>query len=383
VANTAAVLAEICSALPAAGSIYFWAAEAGGPRYGRLFGFVVAWWSTTAWTTFLASNTQAAANYLLSEIAVFNLNFSTDVNDVKFRAVQWIVSEIMLFLSVGLCFLGPKSFKWIFRASTAIVMLDFVLNIIWLPIAVSRSYGFQSAEYVFTGTDNQTGAPPVWNWMLSFFVTGGILVGFEASGHISEETQNASITAARGIFSSATISAILGFPVVILFLFCLPKIDEIYNFTAPQPFVQLYALSLGTGGHVFMNVICILGLLLNTAIAGVASSRLIWAVARDGVLPGSAWISKVSDKKEPRNAIIVMLVVSALLLLTILPSPVAFTSLVSAAGVPTITAYALIACKPFPLCVCIVSNNLQSEDVSLLLMSLRMLNGTLAVGLDQ
>ena len=52
---TAAVLAEICSALPAAGSIYFWAAEAGGTKYGRLFGFLVAWWATTAWTTFVAS----------------------------------------------------------------------------------------------------------------------------------------------------------------------------------------------------------------------------------------------------------------------------------------------------------------------------------------
>ncbi|KAI7601179.1 hypothetical protein KC343_g15367, partial [Hortaea werneckii] len=41
---TAAVLAEICSSLPAAGSIYFWAAEAGGRRFGRLFGFIVAWW---------------------------------------------------------------------------------------------------------------------------------------------------------------------------------------------------------------------------------------------------------------------------------------------------------------------------------------------------
>ena len=74
----------------------------------------------------------------------------------------------------------------------------------------------------------------------------------------------------------------------------------------------------------------------------MASSRLIWAVARDGVLPFSGWISAVSDKKQPRNAIIIMHAVAALLLCTILPSPVAFTSLVSAAGVPTITAYALI-----------------------------------------
>lgn len=48
-------MAEVCSASPSAGSIYLWAAEAGGPRFGRLLGFVVAWWSTTAWTTFCAS----------------------------------------------------------------------------------------------------------------------------------------------------------------------------------------------------------------------------------------------------------------------------------------------------------------------------------------
>lgn len=52
---TAAVVAEVCSASPSAGSIYLWAAEAGGPRFGRLLGFIVAWWSTTAWTTFCAS----------------------------------------------------------------------------------------------------------------------------------------------------------------------------------------------------------------------------------------------------------------------------------------------------------------------------------------
>ena len=342
---TAAVLSEVCSALPAAGSIYFWAAESGGVRYGRLFGFIVAWWSTTAWTTFVASNCQAAANFLLSEITVFDLPFSTDTNSIHFRAVQWIVAEGFLFISIGMNYLDPKTYKTIFRVATGVILLDFFLNIIWLPIAVSKTYGFQTADYVFTHTFNETGAPPVWNWMLSFFVTAGILVGFEAPGHISEETQNANIVAARGIFTSAAASAAIGFPLVILFLFCLPDLNTLYALDAPQPFVSIYAMTMGRRGHIFMNVICIIGLIFNTTVAGVASSRLIWAVARDGVLPFSGWISKVSAKKEPKNAIIVMHAVAALLLCTILPSPVAFTSLVSAAGVPTITAYALIACE--------------------------------------
>ena len=38
---SAACLAEICSSIPLSGSIYIWAAEAGGKKYGRFFGFIV------------------------------------------------------------------------------------------------------------------------------------------------------------------------------------------------------------------------------------------------------------------------------------------------------------------------------------------------------
>lgn len=174
---TAAVLAETCSALPAAGSIYLsvpppylntdkisWAAESGGAKYGRLFGFIVAWWSSTAWTTFCASDSQAAANYLLSEINAFNLSFPTDVTNINFRAVQWIVSEVFLAISVLMNWLPPRWYRYVFQAGCFVIVLDFLLNVIWLPIGVAKTYGFQSADFVFTGQYNFTGAPPVWNW---------------------------------------------------------------------------------------------------------------------------------------------------------------------------------------------------------------------------
>lgn len=61
---TAAVLAEICSALPLSGSIYVWAAESAGAKFARFFGFIVAWWSTTAWMTFVAGNCQVSVSGL-------------------------------------------------------------------------------------------------------------------------------------------------------------------------------------------------------------------------------------------------------------------------------------------------------------------------------
>ncbi|KAB8073273.1 amino acid/polyamine transporter I [Aspergillus leporis] len=338
---TAAVIAEVCSASPSAGSIYLWAAEAGGPRFGRLFGFIVAWWSTTAWTTFCASNTQAAVNYMLSELTVFNVDFPTEPSDVKFRAVQWICTEILLALAALLNFMPPKYFRWVFYFSSMVVLLDFFLNIIWLPIGAANTWGFRTAEEAFMSTYNGTGAPAGWNWCLSYLATAGILIGFDASGHVAEETKNASVTAARGIFWSTVVSGIGGLATIILFLFCAPDSETLFSFGSPQPFVPLYAVVLGKGGHIFMNVICVVALWLNTAIAIVAASRLVFAVARDGVLPFSTWVSKVHDG-QPRNAVIVVWTVAALVTCTLLPSSVAFTSLVSAAGVPSAAAYGLI-----------------------------------------
>ncbi|KAK7699639.1 hypothetical protein SLS57_012351 [Botryosphaeria dothidea] len=338
---TAAVIAETCSSLPLAGSIYLWAAEAGGPRFGRLFGFVVAWWSTTAWTTFCASNTQAAVNYMLSEIVVFNVDFPSDASSVKFRAVQWICTEIMLAMAAIANLLPPRYFRWVFYASSFTVVLDFVMNLIWLPIGTKNTYGFRSTHDAFMTTYNGTGAPPGWNWCLSYLATAGILIGFDASGHVAEETKNASVSAARGIFWSTVVSGLGGFVVVILFLFCVPDADTLFSFGGAQPFVPLYAVVLGRGGHIVMNLVCIVALWFNTAIAIIAASRLVFAVARDGVLPYSSWVARV-ENGQPKNAVLVVWGVAALVTCTILPSGVAFTSLVSAAGVPSAAAYGLI-----------------------------------------
>lgn len=176
---------------------------------------------------------------MVQEIVVFNLDFPSDTSSVKFRAVQWITTEVMLALAAIWNLLprrvAPSSailtsklimslaryFKWIFYLSTSFVLLDFVLNMIWLPVATSKSiYGFRSAHDAFMTTYNGTGAPAGWNWCLSYLATAGILIGFDASGHVAEETKNASVAAARGIFWSTVTSGIGGFIVVILFLFC-------------------------------------------------------------------------------------------------------------------------------------------------------------------
>lgn len=107
------------------------------------------------------------------------------------------------------------------------------------------------------------------------------MTGFDAAGHIAEETKNArlisytlttliltqyflltSVVAARGIFTSAVATGVLGFITAILFLFCTPDLGTLFALEAPQPFVQIYSMALGRGGSVFMTVVAVIGLVM-------------------------------------------------------------------------------------------------------------------------
>ena len=57
----------------------------------------------------------------------------------------------------------------------------------------------------------------------------------------------------------------------------------------------------------------------------------------------SDWLSQVDASGQPRHAVTFVYLFGAAILCAILPSQVAFTSLVSAGGIPTIAAYGLIA----------------------------------------
>lgn len=106
------------------------------------------------------------------------------------------------------------------------------------------------------------------------------MIGFDASGHVAEETRNArhvesspvpacptlipnhSVIAGRGILTSALATGIMGFLTSILFLFCTPDLDTLFSLDAPQPFVQIYAMALGKGPSIFMTIVAVLGLIL-------------------------------------------------------------------------------------------------------------------------
>ena len=121
------------------------------------------------------------------------------------------------------------------------------------------------------------------------------MAGFDAAGHIAEETKKArcestsrtkqpwqsttiSVIAGRGILTSVIATGFFGFITVMLFLVCTPDLDFALALDAPQPFVQIYALALGKEGSVIMTIIAVIGLIM------VCSILWLWSTtSSDGL----------------------------------------------------------------------------------------------------
>ena len=98
------------------------------------------------------------------------------------------------------------------------------ISVWWHVIGVLVIVGFlifkpdhhQSFATVFSKTVNNSGFSH-HSWLLVFVLLLGLLqaqytfTGYDASAHMSEETQNASRSAARGVIMSIVVSAVFGY----------------------------------------------------------------------------------------------------------------------------------------------------------------------------
>ncbi|KAI9319553.1 amino acid permease-domain-containing protein [Zopfochytrium polystomum] len=346
----ACCIAEVCSAYPTAGSMYYWAFKCGGPKYGPLLSWVVAWLTVLAWVTNVASDVTSGAQFITNEPLAFNItSFDIDLDDQSARVNQFAIALALLIIAGLLNLIKQKYFVWIYWVFTALMAISFVMNVIWLPIAAHSSYGFQNSTVVWTSTiNNVDGVSMSYSWMLSLLFPMYTLAGFDASGHVAEETKHADLEAPKGIVNSVTSSALISFPILIIFLYCLPDINDFINspYDTNVQIIYMYEAALGVNGQAAVVTVGIVLWLLNATITLQATSRIVFAIARDHVLPFSSYLRAKNRFNQPFAAVLFSCACAFIFLLTILPSQVAFASITSASVVSIVVAYsAIIACR--------------------------------------
>ena len=147
---------------------------------------------------------------------------------------------------------------------------------------------------------------------------------------MAEEIKDAGTSVPRAMVWSYFGNGIIGFVLLITYLFAMPSVDDAISDPSGFPFIYVFGQAMPLAG---VNVLVILVLVLvifSDVSFNASTSRQTFAFARDSGLPFSAWLSRVHPTKEiPVNAVIFSCLFSVVISLINLGSTAAFNAIIS------------------------------------------------------
>ncbi len=144
--------------------------------------------------------------------------------------------------------------------------------------------------------------PAAYGFLVGLLQATWTFTGYDASAHVTEETRDPSRNAPWGIFLSVAVSGVAGYAMLFAVTLAIP--DLATTAAAEKPFIHVLQRGLGTGiGNALIWVV--LGAMWFCGLASITSnSRMLFAFARDGGLPFSGAIARVSPTfKSPHVAV--------------------------------------------------------------------------------
>ncbi|KAF3770596.1 hypothetical protein M406DRAFT_245876, partial [Cryphonectria parasitica EP155] len=327
-------MAEIASAFPTAGGIYFWSYRLGGDKYGRFLSWMTAWWNWAGWICVVPGVQQGATNLLISGLEV-RYPDSTVIYTGWF---SWLLTAIGMIFAMLPNVLGQRALKLYFRFAVFIFFVLFAFYWIWFPVKAAGN--FQSREGVFgrfynginEGTEKQ--ASDSYAWVVCILFGAWEFYGYDASAHLAEETHDASDTVAKGMWGATLCAWTL-----IMVLFCMQDFDAIVSAEYTNNFAEYLVQLLGENGAVAVLVILWIDSTCATASCFMSAQRVTFAISRDDVLPFSKYFRKLSKNKVPVNAAYLVLFLSVAITCAVIGSTVAFSAITATATIATNVSY--------------------------------------------
>ncbi|MCS0636999.1 amino acid permease [Streptomyces sp. LP05-1] len=325
----AAALAEITSRYPTSGGLYYMARQLGGERW--------SWY--TGWLNLLGLlGGIAAQDYGIATFtaAWANLQFGF----VPTPGSLLVMYAVILALHGALNLFGSRLMNILTSLSAWWHLAGAVVIVGALTLVPSHH---QPAGFVFSEFTNNTGwSSPVYVVLLGMLLPCFALAGYDTSAHLSEETSGASVAAARGIIRSVAVSWIAGGVLLIALLFAVQDYAGTLGSRSGVPVAQIFLDALGVAAAKALLLVIIVAQVLCGYTVTASASRMIYAFARDGALPGSARWQKVSRRTAvPANAVWLAVVVAFVLALPSLYSATAFSAVTAISVVGFTPAYAI------------------------------------------
>ena len=232
----------------------------------------------------------ACASLILSGIHIHN---------PEYKIQQWQIFSLTCLLLLGNGAVASLPTHLLTRLNALGAILNGVALFaffIVIPTASVNTPKFGSTTDVLETFRNGTDWPIGMAVLVSFLSVIWTVSGYDAPYHLTEECSNSAVAAPRAIMITSGLGGILGWFLVLLIGYTLIDINEILN--SGQPMANYLSQVLGKdGGLAFLSVVIICVYLCGQSCL-VVSSRLIFAYARDGALPGSSLWSIVSTRTQ-------------------------------------------------------------------------------------
>jgi amino acid transporter len=298
----ALVFGELASHYPVAGALYQYSKY----TVGRRFGWFVGWFYGIALLVTVASVDTAVVPYVTSLVKLW---FGWQLDPTN-HLVLLVITLILLALQTSLNIIGAKVMGRVAKFGVYVEILGTFGVAVVLGI-----HGFHHGLGFLTSTlgaqhasANALGLNFGGSWLgaalVAVLAPVYIFYGFESAGDISEETRNASRQVPRAMRLSLLSGGIAAFVLTAALLLAMPPGAGSANITVQNGGAPYIFSQLPPGMQDVLLVLIVFAFFsCGSAVQG-AGSRLAFSYARDGALPGSKWISEVSQRfKTPSNAL--------------------------------------------------------------------------------
>jgi amino acid transporter len=303
-------MAEIASAYPTAGGLYYWASKLGSPGWG---------WATGWFNLIGQIAVTAAIGYGLATFGTILLNYWFDYPNTNW----WIFFLYMVFM-LGAAVINMFNIRLTALLNTVSAYWHMVGVAFIVIVLIVVPDNHQSIGYVFSETVNNSGFGKVGDNFSSaafWFVFGlGLLLsqytitGFDASAHTAEETHKASRMAAVGMYMSVVVSVIFGWILLLAVTFAVPSTQgALENIGIVVPWI--WTESMSQNWAEILLFICVVAQFFCVTASTTSASRMMFAFSRDRAVPGHQLWSKVARNRVPRNAVWAIAVLATALMI--------------------------------------------------------------------
>jgi len=328
----AASMAELASAYPTAGGLYYWAFRLGG----RKWAWVTAWLNMIGQVTATAGINVAAAIYIIGAASrMFHLPSSLPLTDWYFQVLVMVIITVpqvliniygirltarindfsvlwhvggVLVITALLLILGKhhNSLSFLFssatvanpwEASSTLAVGNFKMSSPLFSLFPAMAHVYKAAPFALV-------------FVLGLLQAQWTYTGYDASAHVAEETLMARKNCAWGVFLSVAVSAVVGYVLLLALTWCIPRGDIAATANDPYPVLYIAYENLSSAFAHFVAIIIGLAMWLCGCASITSMARMWYAFARDDGMPGSGLLKRVSA--QHRIPIAATLVSSAL-----------------------------------------------------------------------